>query len=152
VFTIFQHGRAGNCEGVTRRSFLQAGALAFGGLTLGDVLRARAESRTATRRQKSVIMVHLSGGPSHLDMFDMKPEAPREYRGEFSPIHTNVPGIEICELMPMQAKIADKFTILRGCQLANLHTGNAFYSGYAWQENPPRRCRERLSVRRWVRS
>src|SRR5436189_521252 len=118
----------------TRRSFLRVGALTLGGLTLGDVLRLRAESPSPGRsRQKSIIMIHLSGGPSHLDMYDMKPNAPREYRGEFNPIQTNVPGIEICELMPMQAKIADKFTILRGCQLANLHTGNAFYSGFAWQ-------------------
>jgi hypothetical protein len=137
MFTIYQHGVAGECDGITRRSFLQAGALSLGGMTLGDLLRCRAESRAAgNARQKSVIMVHLSGGPSHLDMYDMKPEAPREYRGDFSPIRTNVPGIEICELMPMQAKIADKFAILRGCQLANLHTGNAFYSGYAWQESP----------------
>jgi hypothetical protein len=116
---------------------LQAGGLALGGLTLDDLLRCRAASAgTGTTKQKSVIMVHLSGGPSHLDMYDMKPEAPREYRGEFSPIRTNVSGIEICELMPRQAKIADKFTVLRGCQLANLHSGNAFYSGYAWQESP----------------
>src|SRR5262249_13279171 len=78
----------------------------------------------------------LSGGPSHLDMYDMKPLAPIEYRGEFRPIRTNVPGIEICELMPMQAQIADKFAILRGAQVANLHTGNMFYSGYPWQESP----------------
>jgi hypothetical protein len=137
MFRIFQLGSAGDCDGVTRRSFLQAGTLALGGLTLADVLRCRAESPApGKRRQKSVIMVHLSGGPSHLDMYDMKPDAPREYRGEFSPIRTKVPGLEICELMPMQAEIADKFTILRGCQLANLHTGNAFYSGYAWQESP----------------
>jgi hypothetical protein len=137
MLTIFDRGSVRDCDGVTRRSFLQAGALALGGLTLGDLLRARAASPASGKlRQKSVIMVHLSGGPSHLDMFDMKPDAPREYRGEFNPIRTNVPGIELCELMPMQAKIADKFAILRGCQLANLHTGNAFYSGYAWQESP----------------
>jgi hypothetical protein len=81
-------------------------------------------------------LIHLSGGPSHLDMYDMKPHAPAEYRGDFQPIRTNVPGMEICELMPMQARIADKFAILRGAQVANLHTGNMFYSGYAWQESP----------------
>jgi hypothetical protein len=122
---------------LSRRGLLQAGALAMGGLTLGDVLRLRAESpATGKPQQKSVIMIHLSGGPSHLDMYDMKPDAPREYRGEFDPIRTNVPGMEICELMPMQAKIADKFTILRGVQLAHLHTANEFYSGYPWQESP----------------
>ena len=104
-------------DGVSRRRFLGVGSLAFGALTLGDVLRLRADSSTAAARPKSVIMIFLSGGPSHLDMYDMKPEAPSEYRGEFSPIATNVPGIEICELMPMQAKIADKFAILRGVQL-----------------------------------
>src|SRR5579872_318694 len=137
MLRVFQQGIGGNCDGLSRRSFLQAGALSLGGLTLGDILRCRAESPAAGKaRHKSVIMVHLSGGPSHLDMYDMKPEAPREYRGDFRPIHTNVPGIELCELMPMQTKVADKFAILRGCQLANLHTGNAFYSGYAWQESP----------------
>lgn len=136
MLTIFQGGAARDCDRMTRRSFIQVGALGLGGLTLGDVLRSRVQAVPTGARQKSVIMVHLSGGPSHLDMYDMKPDAPREYRGEFSPIHTNVPGIELCELMPMQARIADKFTILRGCQLANLHSGNAFYSGYAWQESP----------------
>jgi hypothetical protein len=119
-----------------RRRFLRVGALAVGGLTLGDVLRLRAASLPGKQRHKSVIMIFLSGGPSHLDMYDMKPEAPREYRGEFSPIRTNVPGIEICELMPQQAKIADKFAILRGVQFVHLHTANEFYSGYGWQESP----------------
>src|SRR5947208_3580777 len=94
----------------SRRSFLRAGALALGGLTLGDVLRLRAES-PAHSRPKSAIFIFLSGGPSHLDMYDMKPDAPAEYRGEFRPIATNVPGMDICELMPQQARIADKFTI-----------------------------------------
>ncbi len=125
------------CDLRTRRSFLRAGALAMGGITLGDVLRLRAASVSAGgKRPKSIIMIFLSGGPSHLDMYDMKPDAPREYRGEFSPIRTNVPGIEICELMPMQAKIADKFAILRGARLAHLHTANEFYSGFPWQESP----------------
>jgi hypothetical protein len=122
-------------SGMSRRTFLRVGTFAWGGLTLADVLRLRAVA-AAPSRPKSAIMIHLSGGPSHLDMYDMKPLAPVEYRGEFSPIRTNVPGIEISELMPMQAKIADKFAILRGAQVANLHTGNMFYSGYPWQESP----------------
>jgi hypothetical protein len=134
---IYHSNAASYCSVVTRRSFLGVGALALGGLTLGDVLRLRAESGAASKlRQKSVIMIFLSGGPSHLDMYDLKPQAPREYRGEFSPIRTNVPGVEICELMPMQAKIADKFSILRGVTFTELHTGNEFYSGYPWQESP----------------
>jgi hypothetical protein len=120
----------------SRRGFLRAGGLALGGLTMADVLRLQAAAPAAGGRRKSAIMIFLSGGPSHLDMYDMKPDAPREYRGEFAPICTNVPGLDLCELMPMQAQIADKFAILRGAQLANLHTGNAFYSGYAWQESP----------------
>ena len=125
---------------ISRRAFLQIGTLALGGLTLGDLLRRRAAAApagvAAQPRQKSAILIHLSGGPSHLDMYDMKPLAPIEYRGEFAAIATNVPGIEVCELMPRQAKIADKFAILRGAQIANLHTGNMFYSGYPWQESP----------------
>jgi hypothetical protein len=122
---------------VTRRVLLRAGALAMGGLTMADVLRLRAESPAPGRqRPKSAILIFLSGGPSHVDLYDMKPQAPREYRGEFTPIRTSVPGIEICELMPMQAKIAERFTILRGFQGGHLHTANEFFSGYPWQESP----------------
>jgi hypothetical protein len=121
----------------TRRDFLHLGALSLGGLTLGDVLRLRAATPSARQpRQKSVIMIFLAGGPSHIDMYDLKPGAPREYRGEFRPIKTNVPGMEICELMPRQAKIADKFAILRGVQSVELHTANEFYSGFPWQDSP----------------
>lgn len=119
-----------------RREFLRVGALTWGGMTLADLLRLQSVEAATTSRPKSVILIHLSGGPSHLDMYDMKPGAPSEYRGDFRPIATNVPGIELCELMPMQTKIADRFTILRGCQIANLHTGNMFYSGFPWQESP----------------
>lgn len=124
-------------NGLNRRVFLRAGSLAWGGLTLADLLRSRAAAVSTTQaRPKSVVMIHLSGGPSHLDTYDMKPLAPAEYRGEFSPIATNVPGMEICDLMPLQARLADKFAILRGAQIANLHTGNMFYSGFPWQESP----------------
>jgi hypothetical protein len=137
MLTIYEPSSATYSAGITRRGFLRLGSLALGGLTLGDVLRLRAGAAAAgTSRHKSVIMVHLSGGPSHLDMYDMKPLAPSEYRGEFRPIKTNVAGMEICELMPMQAKLADKFAILRGVQLAHLHTANEFFSGYPWQESP----------------
>src|SRR5947209_8221129 len=126
-----------SANNITRRGFLRLGALTLGGLSLGDVLRLRAEAPAPGKpRHKSVILIHLSGGPSHLDMYDMKPGAPSEYRGEFRPIRTNVPGVEVCELMPRQAKIADRFAILRGVQLAHLHTANEFYSGYPWQDSP----------------
>ena len=66
-------------------------------------------------------MVYLPGGPSHIDMYDMKPDAPSEYRGEFAPIQTNVPGMALCELMPRQARLADKFAIVRGLQTRGNH-------------------------------
>lgn len=122
---------------MTRRGFLRVGALTLGGLTLGDVLRLQAASPAPGQpRPRSVLMIHLSGGPSHVDLYDMKPGAPAEYRGEFRPIPTNVPGIDLCELMPQQARIADKFAILRGVQFTELHTANEFYSGFPWQESP----------------
>jgi hypothetical protein len=137
MLTIYDTSRARGHGSPTRRGFLRLGTLTLGGLTLSDVLRLRAEAPGPGQpRQKSVIMIFLSGGPSHLDMYDMKLGAPAEYRGEFRPIKTNVPGMEICELMPRQARIADKFTILRGVQFTELHTANEFYSGYPWQESP----------------
>jgi hypothetical protein len=137
MLTIYDPTVAAQGEGISRRSLLRIGALTLGGLTLGDVLRLRAETPLAGKpRQKSVIMIFLSGGPSHLDMYDLKPNAPSEYRGEFHPIKTNVAGMEICELMPCQAKIADKFALLRGVRFTELHTANEFYSGYPWQESP----------------
>jgi hypothetical protein len=137
MLTIFDPVSPTARNAVTRRGFLRLGALTLGGLTLSEVLRSQAASPVRDGpRQKSVLMIHLSGGPSHLDLYDMKPEAPSEYRGEFRPIKTNVPGIEISELMPLQAKLADKFAIMRGVQLAHLHTANEFYSGYPWQDSP----------------
>src|SRR5579864_5669510 len=91
------------CDGINRRNFLKIGA--FGaGLSLADVLRLRAQAGTATgSSHKSAIMIFLPGGPSHIDMYDLKPNAPAEFRGEFKPIRTNVPGVEICEHFPLQA-------------------------------------------------
>ena len=87
------------CDGLSRRSFLKIGGLAMGGLTLPQLLRAESQSSTG-RSNKSIIMIFLAGGPPHQDMFDLKMDAPSEIRGEFRPIKTNVPGIEICELLP----------------------------------------------------
>src|SRR6266496_424523 len=102
------------CDGMSRRSFLRAGGLAVGGLALSDLLRLKAQGAVAPEaRGKSVIMICLGGGPSHVDMYDMKPEAPAEIRGEFRPIKTNVPGMELSEMLPRQAKIADKFAVVR---------------------------------------
>ncbi len=107
---------AARCQGpISRRSFLQAGALSALGLGLSDFFKLQAIARDSGTELKdnAVIFVWLPGGPAHMDTYDMKPEAPIEYRGDFRPIRTNVPGVEICELFPRQAKIADKFTIIR---------------------------------------
>lgn len=136
MLTIYDRKSAVYCDGMTRRGFLSAGAMALGGLTLGDVLRLQAESPApGSSRPKSAILIYLSGGPSHIDMYDMKPDAPAEFRGEFHPIATSVPGMSLCELMPLQAKIADKFSIINGMRMAPFHSANEFFSGYPWDDN-----------------
>jgi hypothetical protein len=114
-----------------RRAFLKIGAAGLG-LTLADLLRLRAQGAVDSRaRAKAVIFVYLFGGPSHVDTYDMKPGAPSEYRGEFAPIKTNVPGFEICELMPMQAKIADKLALIRNMTFnPNFHDPVELLSGF----------------------
>src|SRR5579862_8664314 len=102
-----------SCDGVVRRDFLKIGALGMGGLALPDLLRLEAKDGKKMS-SKALINVHLSGGPSHQDMWDLKPNAPSEVRGEFRPIPTNVTGMEICELFPKLAKMADQFAIIRG--------------------------------------
>ena len=101
------------CAGpIRRREFLRAGVLAMGGLTLADVLRARSLA-SASNSATSVILFWMWGGPSQLETYDMKPEAPLENRGPLRPIRTNVPGMDICEYFPLQAQMADKFSIIR---------------------------------------
>ena len=109
---MFQvEGRAGRCcDGKSRREVLRVGGLSlFGSLTLPRLLRAE-EHATADRPRKigSIILLNLYGGPSHLDMFDMKPDAPLEIRGEFRPIATSVPGLSICEHLPKLARACTK--------------------------------------------
>jgi len=102
------------CDGVSRRGFLQVGGLALGGLSLPQMLAAESATQgTGKSGHKAVIMIYLAGGPPHQDMWDLKTGAPSEYRGEFQPIGTNVPGIEICEEFPRIAKMADKFAFIR---------------------------------------
>lgn len=100
------------CDRASRRAFLKIGGLALGGLSLPDILRAEAQSGTG-RSHKAVIMIFLSGGPPHQDMVDLKPDAPAEFRGEFQPISTAVPGIQICEHLPRLAAAMDRFAIIR---------------------------------------
>jgi hypothetical protein len=122
------------CDGLSRRSFLKIGA--FGaGLTLADMLRLRALGGETTTRAKSAIMIYLPGGPSHMDMYDLKPDAPKEFRGEFNPIDTNVPGVQICEHMPLQAKMWDKLAVVRSVVSVGEHSDSLVMTGYSEQVN-----------------
>ena len=117
------------CDGIPRRSFLQIGGLSLGGLTLADLLRAEAD----TPRPKSIINVYLHGGPSHLDMFDLKPDAPAEIRGQYKPIDTNVPGMQIADALPQLSRIGDKLAILRSVSgMANEHDPTQSDSGWPY--------------------
>jgi hypothetical protein len=103
------------CDGVSRRNFLKIGAFSFGAasLTLADIFRAEARAGVTGSRHKSVINIFLGGGPPHQDMWDIKTEAPAEIRGEFKPIATNVPGIQIGEVFPQIAARMDKCAVIR---------------------------------------
>src|SRR4026207_456091 len=100
------------CDGTSRRNFIKIGALGLGGLALPQLLQAEARAGLG-KSHKAVIMIYLPGGPPHQDTFDLKLDAPSEIRGEFRPIPTNVPGIQICEHLPRIAGITDKLTIIR---------------------------------------
>src|SRR3954469_17273714 len=114
---------------VSRRTFLRVGTLAVGGLSLPDLLRLRAAGgQSAAGRKKSVILIWQAGGPSHIDMYDLKPDAPAEVRGDFKPIDTNVPGIRIGEHLPRQAKIFDKLSVVRSA----CHTNAGHGMGSQW--------------------
>jgi hypothetical protein len=105
-----------DCEGFYRRDFLKAGVLGLFGLSMTDLFRLQATATPVKNREgtaKSVILIWMGGGPSHLDLWDLKPDAPEEIRGTFKPIKTNVPGIEICEHMPKIAQQMDKVSLIR---------------------------------------
>ncbi len=110
-------GRSGGrqCNGVNRRGFLRVGRLGLAGLTMADVLRLRAKAAAqgGSSRDTAVIQIYLQGGPTHIDTYDPKPDAPREIRGEFAPIATKVPGVQLCELLPKHAQLLDKMTLIR---------------------------------------
>src|SRR5436190_10905351 len=103
---------AGASSRFSRRAFVQAGALGIGGLTLADLLKLRAEG-AGVARDTSVILLWLSGGPGHMETWDPKPDAPKEYRGPFAAISTNVSDVQFGELMPEQAKLREKLAVLR---------------------------------------
>jgi hypothetical protein len=126
------------CDGVSRRNFLRVGSLGLGGLTLPNLLRARAgaaegekgNNGRSTASRKSVILIYLAGGPSHIDMYDLKPEAPAEFRGEFKPISTKVPGFDIGEHLPLQSRIMDKMSVVRSA----CHTNAGHGMGSQWMQ------------------
>ncbi len=174
----FLGGSQKMCSGLSRRNFLSAGSLCFGfgGFTLADLLRAE-EAAGKKSSHKGLINIFLGGGPPHQDMWDIKTEAPSEIRGEFSPISTNVPGIDICEVFPQLAQRMDKAAIIRsvvGCK--DRHESHQCMSGWfpddlkalwsRWRDRRRRRprlsamrsatmaigcCRCRMARGRWVR-
>src|SRR5262245_8824371 len=117
------------CDGLSRRSFLQIGALGTG-MTLAELLRLRAAAGT-TGSSKAVILVYLRGGPSHIDMYDLKPNAPSGLAGEFKPIHSNVPGMDVCELLPRHAQFMDKVSVIRSITgMVNQHEDAHVMTGW----------------------
>ena len=109
------------CDGISRRRMLQIGSLGTFGLGLSDLLKAEQNGlvHPAARSRKSVILVWMHGGPSQLDTFDMKPNAPTEYRGAFKPIASSQPGLDVCELLPEHAKVMDRCTVIRSFSHGN---------------------------------
>jgi hypothetical protein len=128
---------------LTRRSFLKIGGMAAGGLSLGQLLSIDARAGTG-RSHKALINIFMPGGPSHLDMFDLKPNAPAEIRGEFRPINTNVAGIQICELFPRMAKMMDKFAIIR-----SIYDSEGLHDGYQCMTGRRRKDKEIAPAGGW---
>jgi hypothetical protein len=129
-----------------RRQFLRIGGTSLCGVSLLDVLRAQAPAAPAASqaaasrtfgKAKQLLVVWMAGGPPHTDMFDMKPDSPVDYRGEFRPIHSNVPGLDVCELMPDLAKMADKYTIIRSITTLN-NPGDHGRAPMYWLTGNPR--------------
>lgn len=118
---------------LSRRSYLQIGGLALGGLTLPEMLRA--EQPHVSGKAKGIIMILLPGGPPHLDTFDLKPDAPVEVRGEFRPIATSVPGLDVCELLPRLAARADQYAVIRSL-IGFRDDHNTHWCSTGWESHP----------------
>ncbi|MFO0014868.1 MAG: DUF1501 domain-containing protein, partial [Planctomycetota bacterium] len=129
MLNLIGNGSAQTCNGVTRRDFLQVGTLGAIGLGLPQYLAAsEAGAVDPSKSKRSAIMIFNLGAPSQLDTFDMKPDAPAEVRGPFKPIPTKAPGIQISEIFPRHAQIADRFSLVRSC----FHRGAAVHDA-GWQ-------------------
>src|SRR2546426_1264113 len=133
MLEITGRGSITTCDGITRRDFLQVGTLSAIGLTLSKFAALQALGGVAKGNdEKSCIMIFNLGAPSQLDTFDMKPNAPAEIRGPFKPIKTNNPDIQISEIFPLHAKLADKFSLVRTCY----HTAAAgHYTRHQMKQN-----------------
>jgi len=137
MLTLTAQAQGRFCDGLCRRDFLRIGGLALGGLSLPSILRAEAQSKVG-RSHKAVIMIFLPGGPSHQDIFDLKMDAPSEIRGEFRPISTNVPGIQITEHLPRLARMMDKVTLIRS--MSDCDSGHDAFqclTGRSFKQQPP---------------
>src|SRR6186713_3542840 len=129
MLKVTGRGSITTCDGITRRDFLQVGTLGAIGLSLSHLAALKAAGAVNRGNdEKAVIMIFNLGAPSQIDTWDMKPDAPREIRGPFKPIKTNNPDIQISEIFPLHAKIADKFSLVRSCH----HTGAAVHDA-GWQ-------------------
>ena len=128
MLTFTGDGKATTCDGRTRRDFLQVGALGAIGLSLPQYLAAKEQSGQSANDDRACIMIFNLGAPSQLDTFDMKPNAPAEVRGPFQAINTSAPGIQLSEILPLHAKIADKIGFVRSVH----HTGAAVHDA-GWQ-------------------
>jgi len=125
------------CDGVSRRNFIRIGALGLGGLALPQLLQAEAQSGVR-KSHKAIIMIYLPGGPPHQDMFDLKLDAPSEIRGEFRPINTSVPGIQVCEYLPRLAAQMRQLAIIRSISDGvDDHTDFMCLTGRRKQNQPP---------------
>jgi len=127
MLTIEHERPTQNCQGMSRRTAIKAGFLGLSGLTLGDLLRLRADG-AAVKNDKSVILIWLDGGPSQLESYDPKPEAPSDYRGPFGALQTNVPGMIVSETLPLHSKLADKMAFVRSVH----HDNGDHFAGGHW--------------------
>jgi hypothetical protein len=150
MLTIFgkPHGNGGFCDGVSRRDFMTVGGALFAGaLSLPKILAAEAKSGVKTAH-KSIINIYLPGGPPHQDMWDLKPDAPADIRGEFNPIKTNVPGIDIGEHFPKLAQMMDKFVVIRS--LVGSHGDHDGFQCMTGRKKDPRKPGYWPALGAWV--
>ena len=116
MLTLTGRGKTQTCDGITRRDFMQIGTLGGVGLSMPSYLAAKeAGAIKPGHDERACIMIFNLGAPSHLDLWDMKPDAAAEVRGPFNPVDSNVPGMQLSEILPRHAKIADKFSLVRSC-------------------------------------